>query len=63
VQRFSILAGLAALALAPLEREQQTSFAVVDCAGEPVDVEFGVGHGFTGVSDPLILKLIVTKTF
>jgi hypothetical protein len=49
--------------LEPLARQQQTSFAVVDYSGAPADIEFGVGHGFTGVSDPLILKLIVTKTF
>jgi hypothetical protein len=49
--------------LEPRARQQQTVFAVVDFAGEPADIEFGVGHGFTGVSDPLILKLILTKKF
>jgi hypothetical protein len=46
-----------------VERQEQTLFAVVDYGGEPVNVEFGVGHGFTAASDPLILKLILTKNF
>jgi hypothetical protein len=47
----------------PPERQQQTAYLVADYSGEPVDVEFGVGHGFTGVSDPLILKMILSKRF
>jgi hypothetical protein len=46
-----------------VERQEQTLFAVVDYGGEPVNVEFGVGHGFTAASDPLILKLILAKNF
>jgi len=49
--------------LQPLGRQQQTLFLVADYAGEPVEVEFGIGHGFTGVSDPLIFKLILGKRF
>jgi len=49
--------------LAPLARQQQTAFAVLDYSGEPAEIELGVGHGFTGVSDPLIFKLIVSKRF
>ena len=26
-------------------------------------LEFGIGHGFTAVSEPLILKLILTRSF
>ncbi len=47
----------------PANRQEQTLFAVVDYGGEPVDVEFGVGHGFTAASDPLILKLMLTRSF
>jgi hypothetical protein len=46
-----------------VDRQEHALFAVVDYSGEPVDVEFGIGHGFTGASDPLILKLILTKSF
>jgi hypothetical protein len=45
------------------DRQQQTLFAVADYNGEPVDVEFGIGHGFTAASDALILKLMLTKNF
>ena len=38
-------------------------FAVVDYSGEPVDVEAGIGHGFTAGSDGLVLKLMLTRTF
>lgn len=44
-------------------RQEQTLFAVGDYSGEPVDVEFGIGHGFTAASDALILKLMLTRTF
>jgi hypothetical protein len=37
--------------------------AVIDYRGEPVNVEFGIGHGFTAASDALILKLIVSRNF
>jgi len=43
--------------------EQQTLFAVLDYSGEPVDVEAGLGHGFTAASDALVLKLMLTRTF
>jgi hypothetical protein len=45
------------------DRQQQTLFAVADYSGEPVDVELGIGHGFTAASDALILKLMLTKSF
>jgi hypothetical protein len=35
----------------PLNRQQQTLFAVIDYMGDPVAVEFGIGHGFTAASD------------
>ena len=49
--------------LAPLKREDQTGFLVVDFNGAPNSVEFGVGHGFTQGSDALVLKLMVTHDF
>ena len=49
--------------LAGLRDQQQMLFAVVDYSGEPVDVEAGIGHGFTAGSDGLVLKLMLTKTF
>jgi hypothetical protein len=45
------------------DRQEQTLFAVADYNGEPVDIELGIGHGFTAASDALILKLILTKNF
>ena len=48
---------------APVDRQYQTVFGVVDFTYEALSVEFGVGHGFTGVSEPLILKLLVTRSF
>ncbi len=50
-------------ALSGLKQQQQSLFAVVDYSGEPVDVEAGIGHGFTAASDALVLKLMLTKTF
>jgi hypothetical protein len=49
--------------LAGLRDQQQMLFAVVDYSGEPVDVEAGIGHGFTAGSDGLVLKLMLTRTF
>lgn len=49
--------------LSGFNRQQQTLFAVVDYSGEPVDVEAGIGHGFTAASDALVLKLMLTKSF
>jgi hypothetical protein len=46
-----------------LRDQQQTLFAVIDYSGEPVDVEAGIGHGFTAASDGLVLKLLLTKSF
>lgn len=47
----------------PADRQEQALFAVADYGGEPVSVEFGIGHGFTAASDKLILKLILTRSF
>jgi hypothetical protein len=49
--------------LSGLRDQQQMLFAVLDYSGEPVDVEAGIGHGFTAGSDGLVLKLMLTKTF
>jgi hypothetical protein len=45
------------------EGQDQTLFAVVDYSGEPMDVEFGVGHGFTAASDDVVLKLTLVRSF
>ena len=47
----------------PLSRQQQTLFAVVDYRSDQVSVEFGIGHGFTAASDPLVLKMILSRNF
>jgi hypothetical protein len=47
----------------PLRRQHQTLFAVIDYKSDPVSVEFGVGHGFTGASDTLVLKMILSHDF
>jgi hypothetical protein len=47
----------------PLSRQQQTLFAVIDYKGDPVAVEFGIGHGFTVASDALVLKMILSRDF
>ncbi|HXZ00004.1 MAG TPA: hypothetical protein VEI03_08370 [Stellaceae bacterium] len=49
--------------IAPLRREAQTGFLVIDYNGEPNSVEFGIGHGFTQASDALVLKLMLTHEF
>jgi hypothetical protein len=49
--------------LSGLNRQQQSLFAVVNYSGEPVEVEAGIGHGFTAASDELVLKLMLTKSF
>jgi len=46
-----------------VDRQEQALFAVVDFSGKPVDIEFGIGHGFTAASDALVLKLMLTKSF
>jgi len=38
-------------------------FGVIDYNSDPLSLEFGIGHGFTAVSESLILKLIVTRSF
>jgi hypothetical protein len=45
------------------DRQEQALFAVADYNGEPVNVEIGIGHGFTAASDNLVLKLILTRSF
>ena len=47
----------------PLGRQQQLLFAVVDYKSALLSVEFGIGHGFTAASDPLVLKLILSRNF
>jgi hypothetical protein len=47
----------------PADRQEQALFAVADYSGEPLDIEFGIGHGFTAASDKLMLKLILTRSF
>lgn len=47
----------------PLGRQQQLLFAVVDYKSASLSVEFGIGHGFTAASDPLVLKLILSRDF
>jgi hypothetical protein len=54
--------------LGPIDRIQgslaeQTLFAVVDYTGEPIEVNFGVGHGYTQQSNGWVLKLILGKGF
>lgn len=49
--------------LQDVNRQQQALFAVVDYTGEPLDIEFGIGHGFTAASDDLIMKLMLTHIF
>jgi hypothetical protein len=48
---------------APIGRAAQTLFGVVDYYGAPLNVEFGVGHGFSGPTDHVVLKLILEKQF
>jgi hypothetical protein len=47
----------------PLGRQHQAVFGVIDYNRDPFSLEFGIGRGFTSVSEPLILKLILTRTF
>lgn len=46
-----------------LKNQDQSLFAVVDYSSEPMDVEFGVGHGFTAASDALVFKLMLVHGF
>jgi hypothetical protein len=47
----------------PLSRQYHALYGVVDYTSDPFSIEFGIGHGFTAVSEPLILKLILTRSF
>ena len=47
----------------PLSRQWQTLFTVVDYKADPLNVELGVGHGFTAASDALVLKMILSYDF
>ena len=49
--------------LAPLSRQYHALFGVIDYTSDPLSLEFGIGHGFSAVSESLILKLIVTRSF
>jgi hypothetical protein len=45
--------------LLPASAQQHTLFAVVDYAGSPTSVEFGIGRGLTSSSDRLVMKLML----
>jgi hypothetical protein len=47
----------------PLEQQSQQLFAVTDFKVSVVDVELGVGYGFTGGSDRLVAKAIIGYAF
>ena len=47
----------------PPNKQQQSPFAVVDYTWEPLNVEFGIGHGYTAGSDNLVIKLMLTHDF
>jgi hypothetical protein len=47
----------------PLTQQYHALYGVIDYNRDPFSLEFGVGHGFTAVSEPLILKLILTRSF
>jgi len=47
----------------PLSRQYHALYGVIDYTRGPLNVEFGIGHGFTAVSESLILKLILTRSF
>jgi len=47
----------------PLSRQYHALFGVIDYNSDPLTLEFGIGHGFTAVSESLILKLIVARSF
>jgi len=49
--------------LLPLEEKSQQLFAVTDFKAGVVDVELGVGYGFTGGSDRLVAKAIIGYAF
>jgi hypothetical protein len=47
----------------PPGQQYHALFGVIDYTQDPFSVEFGIGHGFTTTSEPLILKLMLTRTF
>jgi hypothetical protein len=47
----------------PLNGQYHALYGVIDYTRGPFSIEFGIGHGFTAVSEPLILKLILTRSF
>lgn len=47
----------------PAAGQYHALYGVIDYNRDPLSIEFGIGHGFTAVSEPLILKLILTRTF
>jgi hypothetical protein len=47
----------------PLQQQSQQLFAVTDFKVKTVDVELGVGYGFTGGSDRMVLKAIIGYDF
>jgi len=42
---------------------EQTLFLVTDYSGEPIDVNFGVGRGYTSEANKWVVKLILGKDF
>ncbi len=48
---------------APLKDQQHTLFAVTDFKAGDIDVNFGVGRGFTPGSDRLVFKVILGCAF
>jgi hypothetical protein len=49
--------------LSPVGRGDNSVFGVVDYGSHDVTVEFGVGHGFSGAADHVVLKLILARAF
>ena len=47
----------------PLQQQSQQLFAVTDFKAGVVDVELGVGYGFTGGSDRIVAKAIIGYAF
>ncbi len=45
----------------PSRDQSHQLFAVVDYAGEPVNIEAGIGFGLTPGSDGLVLKLMISR--
>lgn len=45
----------------PLDQQSQQLFGVVDYKSEAINVEAGVGFGLTGASDPLVVKLMLSR--